>query len=283
MIRKISFVLLFVLLLTPFYFMLIGSVQNMFGIMIMPPRLIPYEITMFNYHFLLFGSKDMAGGGITLKWNSFQWLVNTLFIVSGTVCASVFISTTAGYSFAFYKFKFKKVLWSLFLLGIMIPRISMIIPTFVIVKKLQLSGTLFAVILSTSFAPMGMYLAKIFFQSIPISLLESARLDGASERQILQKIVIPVSRPIITALSLFASIGALQDYIWQMLILQSADRQTLLVGFIRAIMIRGGGDLNVNPLGKSFAAGVLLLLPLLIVFLIANKYFVESLGGAIKE
>jgi ABC-type glycerol-3-phosphate transport system permease component len=270
MIKKIVLVLIFIILVFPVYFMLIGSFQDIGRLLKMPPSLLPYSITLNNY-ILIF------------KWPIFRWIINTLLVVSATVLISVLLSSLTGYAFAFYKYKYKKLIWNMLLIGIMIPRISLIIPTYIIIKKLGIQGSLLGVILPTVLAPFSLYLARNYFETIPFSLLESARLDGANELQIIYKIIVPMSKPIITALALFASIASLQDYIWQMLVLQNEGRQTLLVGLVRNVMQRGGGDLNINPLGRGFAVGIILLIPLLIIFLVANKYFTQSLGGAIKE
>ena len=166
----------------------------------------------------------------------------------------------------------------------MIPRISMLIPLFVIIKDLKLSGSLIATILPNSISPMEMYLARNYFESIPKSIIESARIDGANEWQILKMIIIPVSKPIISVIALFSGVFALQDYIWQMLVLVDENKQTLLVGIMKLVMRRGGdANLGVNPVGRSFAAGILLLFPLVVLFLIGNKYFIEGLQGAVKE
>lgn len=271
MIKKTILILFFIILMLPVYFMIIGSLQDIHGVMKMPPRLIPSNMILDNYLKLF-------------SWNVRIWLFNSILVCTGTVILSVFLSCSGGYVFSFYRFKYKKIIWSSLLVGMMIPRISMIIPLYVIMRKLGLSGTLYAVVFPIVFSPVGLYLARNYFSTIPISLLESARLDGANEFQILYKIVMPVSKPIIVALSVFASIGVLQDYIWQMLVLQDQEKQTLLVGLMRQVMIRGGGaDTNVNPIGRTLAVGVVLLLPLLVIFLVANKYFVSSLSGAMKE
>jgi len=250
--------------------MFTGSLQDIHGVMVMPPRFIPHNPNLDNYRYLL-------------KNNAIMWGKNTTIVVLGTVITSVIISIATGYAFATYKFKLKKALWMVLLSQMMIPRISLLIPLYIVMKNLHLSGKLLAVILPVALTPMGIYLARNYFESIPKSIIESARIDGATEIQILRLIVIPISKPIISALSLFAGIGALQDYIWQSLVLQKVELQTLLVGLMRMAMERGGGELNINPVGRSFAVGILLLLPLLIIFLIANKYFTESLGGAVKE
>jgi ABC-type glycerol-3-phosphate transport system permease component len=225
--KKAFVIFIFILLLLPMWFMFTGSLQNSIKVMKMPPDIIPRHATMANYLAML-------------NWPLMKWTTNTILTTASTILLTILICSTAGYAFAFYKFRFKEALWALLLVGMMIPRISMIIPLFVIMRKLALSGTLLACILPISYYPVGLFLARTFFESIPISLLESARLDGAHEWQILFHIVMPMSRPIVTALGLFASINALQDYLWQMLVLQKEGNQTLLVGMMKAIMSRMG-------------------------------------------
>lgn len=270
-INKIILIFIFILLLIPIYFMVIGSFQDIQGIFVMPPNLFPKRITLSNY-------------SILLKENAFIWLTNTVIVTVATVFLSVLVSATAGYAFSVYNYKHKNILWSILLIQMMIPKISLFIPWFVIIKDLKLSGTLTATILPVVLSPMGMYLARNYFESIPKSIIESARMDGANEWQILRMIIIPVSKPIVSVLGLFAGVSVLQDYVWQMLVLSDAKKQTLIVGLIRQSMNRTGDiALLVNPVGMSFAAGTLLLLPLIALFLIGNKYFIEGLQGAVKE
>lgn len=250
--------------------MFIGSLQDIHGIMKMPPNMIPYRPNLDNYMYLL-------------AQNALIWFKNTIIVVVSTILISVTLSISAGYVFSMYKFKLKKQLWLLYLAQMMIPRISLLIPLYVIMKHLHLSGKQLAVILPIALSPMGVYLARNYFDSIPKSIIESARIDGASEFQILRFIVAPISKPIIAALSLFSGIGALQDYLWQMLVLQKPERQTLLVGLMRKAAERGTTEMGVNPIGRSFATGILLLLPLVVIFLFANKFFVEGISGAVKE
>ena len=272
MIRKSLLIMFFILLLLPIYWMFIGSFQDTGGLMSTPPKMIPNHVIILNYVFFF----D--------NWPVVKWLYNTIFVTIFTVIISTIVSLMTAYVFAFYKFAINNILWHIFLIGIMLPRISLLIPTYIIIKNIGLSGQLWAVILPLCFSPIGIYLARNYFESIPISLLESARLDGANELQVLYKIVAPLSKPIVTALALFSSIGVLQDYIWQMLVLQNESNQTLIVGLIKAAMMRGGGDLNINPIGRQMAVGIILLFPLLLIFLIANKYFTKDmLSGAVKE
>jgi len=260
------------LMIAPVWFTVVGSFQDLYGTFIMPPELLPSHPTLVNYQWV-------AEQHIVL------WFSNTVAIVVSVVVLSTIISTTGGYAFAFYQFRGKRILWAVLLAGIMIPRMAMLVPLFVVVRKLHLSGSALAVILPTAFAPVGLYLARTYFETIPKSLLESARLDGASEPRILWHIVAPISKPIVTATALFAAVGSLNDYLWQMLQLQRPRVQTLLVGLMRETMRRSGaGDITpINPIGRSLASAVVLLIPLVVIFVIANRFFTTALGGAIKE
>lgn len=261
----------FVLLLLPVWFLFVGSLQDIHGVFTMPPRLVPIDATLSNYRWVA-GIEGVA-----------RWAVNTLVVVALTVAGAVAVTTMTGYVFAFYDWRGKAAIWVLLLSGIMVPRMSLIVPLFVVARRLGISGTLFAAALPLMYAPMSMYIARMYFESVPDAVLEAARIDGATELRILRSIVAPMSRPIVAAVALFAGMGALGDYLWQMLQLQRHEMRTLLIGLIRESMQRGGGEMAVNPIGKSFAVGAVLLVPMLAVFLTTSRYFVSAIGSAVKE
>jgi multiple sugar transport system permease protein len=272
LVKKLFLVLLFIVMFIPVYFMIIGGFQNITGIMKTPPNLIPVNPTLRNYEMIL-------------SLPLLKWLYNSIIVTVSTVIFTILLSASTGYSFAFYNWKFKELLWGIMLVGLMVPRISFIIPTFVIIKKLSLSGSLIAAIIPNIYSCGSIYLTRIYFETVPKSLLESARLDGASEVQVLWHIVMPMSKPLITTIALFSAIGALGDYLWQMLILQREENQTLIVGMIMSVIKLGNNTIQggINPFGMQLAVGTVLLLPLLIIFLLANKHFTQNIGGAIKE
>jgi len=271
MVKKLFLVCIFIIMLIPMYFMLICSFQDIHGVMKMPPDIFPQNITFKNY--------------TMMKAYPFaRWIANTVFITGITSVVSCFITLSASYAFVFFEFPHKKKLWVTMLLTIMIPRIVLIIPTYVIVKKLGIAGTLWPAILVLLYNPGGMFLGRLYFDTVPKSLLESARLDGANEMQVLWKIVAPMSLPIVILLLLTMGIMAMTDFIWQMLVLQKPAMQTLLIGIIaKATELGNTIQMGVEPIGRKMASGVILVFPLLVIFLIANKYFTQDIGGAVKE
>jgi len=269
---KILIIILAAIVLFPMYFLFIGSLYQNTKFIIMPPNLFPLDATLDNYYVVLH------------NLNIIKWAFNTIVVLAFTTIGNIFVNIVAGYAFSFYQFRFKKILWMLLLFGVMVPRISIIIPLFKVINILHLSGELLAVILPCLFNPMFLYLSKIYFDSIPKSLVESARIDGAHEIQVLFYIVMPISLPLVTTIGIFSSIGSMQDWIWQSLQLQKNNNLTALVGMVRAMYGQAWAlQGNKNFIGQSFAIGVVLILPVLIIFIFASRYFVNSLSGAIKE
>ena len=269
---KIVFIAMFAILILPFYVMLNGSLQNIYGILAMPPRMYPVNPTLQNYQVLF-------------SWPLGTFAFNTIIVVMATVVLSTLISCITGYAFAFFEFPFKRILWVVLLFGIMVPYISLVIPRFVVIRHIGLSGTLASVILPIAFSPTNIYLARCFFESAPRSLLESARIDGANELQILTQIVMPISKPIISVLDLLTAIVSMGDYLWQMLCLQDIEKQTLLIGLMKGVRQSAGvPGTTISPFGKSMAASVILFIPMLVIFLIGNRFFVDGIHmGAVKE
>lgn len=269
--RRVALVLAAAVCIAPLWFLGVGSLLKGSLVMMMPPRFIPRMPTIDNYRWALSQRGVVA------------WAANTAIVVAATCVGTCAVTCAAGYAFSVFRFPLKRTLWALLLSGMMVPRIALVIPLFVVTNRLGISGTLWSVILPGLLSPMGLWLARTYFDSVPRSLIESARIDGAHDGAILVRVVAPLSRPIVTALGLFASIGALQDWMWQALQLQEPERQTLLVGWIRATMARSVPGNDVNPIGHSMAVGVLLLVPLVALFAAANRYFVGTLEGAMKE
>lgn len=268
---KLYLLVLFILVLLPLWFMLVYSFEDVRGVLRMPPRIIPSSPTLANYQYIA-------------TWPLLKWAGNSIVAVSVTVIISIVVYAMAGYVFAFKRFKYINILWSILIVGMMVPRMSLMIPLYVTVKQIGLAGSMAAVILTSIYAPVHLFLARNFMQGIPVSILESAKIDGAGEWCVLFRIVVPLALPVFTVIALFTSINVLGDYVWQSLVFQFGNVQTLIVGMMKKVMERGGGDWNVNPLGRQMAVGVILMTPLLVIFGVANKYFVTGISiGGVKE
>ena len=254
----------------PIYWMFAGSLMPMSGIMARPV-LLPRPVSLENYRLLLNGTPFV------------RWIVNTIVIAIVMVISSVTVSAMAGYGFATQR-RLAWLYW-MFLVSIMIPRQVLVIPLFVLIRWVQLSGTRFAAILPALFHPVGIFIYRNYVESIPPQMIDCARIDGASERQVLWSIIVPLSRSALALLSIMKFCEAMTDFLWQFLVLQSPGKQTLVVGLMARVMMRGGGsDMNINPIGIKLAAGVILFLPLLVIFVVLQKHFISGImTGGVKE
>jgi len=232
-----------------------------------PPSLLPYAYTLENYQ-----------KAFSLRFLP-RWIVNTLLLATILIVASTLITGAAGYVFCFAKFRWVKVLFWLMMSPIFVTRYVLLISQFIIVGKLHLNG-LAAVVSMSVFWSTGIYLFRNYFRSIPASIVESARIDGASEWTILTRIVLPVSQPILGASIVFLGMGALGDYVWQYLNLQTKESQTFLVGLMTSTL----NVYAVKNIGYDLAIGTLLFLPYLALFAVSSRYFIGGLtGGSLKE
>ena len=265
--RLLLLAIICIAFLFPVWLMIMNSFTPAMGFLRMPPRLLPYTFTLKNYEIAL-----------SLRYMS-RWILNTIIVMGVTIVGGVLINGAAGYVFAFAKFRFLKVLFVALIIPIFVSSYTTIIAKFIIVGKLGMPG-LMAVLSMSIFWPTGIYLFRNYFRSMPVSLVESARLDGAWEWTILMRVVLPVCKPILGASIVFLGMGALGSYIWQMLNLQAIETRTFIVGLILSAI----DVYAVKNIGYEMAVGTLLFLPYLLIFSFSSRYFLEGLtGGALKE
>jgi ABC-type glycerol-3-phosphate transport system permease component len=256
-----------VALFFPIYLMIENSFTPALAFLKVPPDLLPYDFTLANYKKLF--AIPLLG----------RWAINSLVIVVAIVSIGLVTSCAAGYVFAYAKGKvFRYLFWAM-LSPMFVTSFVLIISRFLVIRFLHINGTM-AVILMPLFWPTGIYLSRNYFQAIPASLLESARIDGANEVTILMRVVLPVSQPLVGACVAFLGMGAMGDYIWAHLNLRSPAMKTYLVGLIQSTM----EIYAVKNIGYNLAVGVMLFIPYLIVFSLSSRYFITGLTmGALKE
>lgn len=232
---------------------------------------LPKSFTLDNYIKLFTNSSFPFG----------RWFVNTLFVATMTCIISTFITVAMAYSLSRIKFKFRNRFLKLALVLNMFPGFMSMIAVYYILKALGLTQTLTALILLYSAgAALGFYIAKGFFDTIPYSLDESAMIDGATRLDIFLKITLPLSKPIIVYTALLSFMGPWVDFIFAQVILGDAtSKYTVAIGLFSMLQPD-----TINEWFMPFTAGsILIAVPITILFIFMQKYYVEGItGGSVK-
>ncbi len=253
--------------LLPLYWMIVGSFKLTLNAMAVPPEFWPKAPTAANWIKLL--------GPETSTW---RWFLNSIVISAGSAVLAIITSGLAGYVFGKKDFPGKTFLFWLIIITMMLPKQISLIPLFILMKNLAWINTFQGMIAPWIAYPFGIFLIKQYMPTIPDELLDAARIDGASEIGIFARIIIPLSRPAVGALAIFAFVNGWNDYIWQLIMATKRDMFTLPVGVSQLVSALSRVDLGVAMAGATFA-----LIPMLIVFLVFQDYFVKGITmGSVK-
>jgi multiple sugar transport system permease protein len=232
----------------------------------LPPPLWPSRVTLAHYR-ELFERLHLA-----------RYFANSLLIATVVTLLSVVINSMAGYALAKFRFRGRDALFRLMLGGLIIPAQVAMIPLFLLMKQLGLVNTYWAVILPACASIFGIFLIRQYAFSIPDALLDAARVDGASEWQIYRRIVLPLLRPILVTLGVFTFMVTWNDFMWPLVALVDGDLRTLPV----ALAVLSGEHVQDTEL--MMAGSVLTLLPVLLLFMFVQRYYVEGItAGSLKE
>jgi multiple sugar transport system permease protein len=204
-----------------------------------------------------------------------QWIVNSIVIAGIGTVITVVVALLAGYAFAKFSFRGRNVLFGAFLVTIVIPAQVTLVPSFLVVVNLRLVDTIWAVILPRAADAIAIFIARQFMLKIPDALLEAARIDGAGELTIFRRVVLPMSGPLIGVLVILGFMGKWNDFLWPLITLQGTENLTLPVA-LSSMQSSGIFD---NPWGPIMAIAFLSLLPLLIVFLLFQRTFVQGIAS----
>jgi multiple sugar transport system permease protein len=266
--RAVAVVLLSLALLFPTYWMIAGSLQPLAGVLRIPPELIPRRLTLANYA-TLFAHNPIA-----------RWAANTGALAVVSTLGAVLTAAMAGYAFAVYRLP-KWLYWA-FVAALAVPRVAIVIPQFVTFRVLGLGRGWVGVLLPLLSYPVGVLLFRVQAEALPGSIHDAAKMDGASEWQTFTRLILPLCTPALGIMAIGKGMEALGDYLWQSLLLTGRESMTLIVGLVAATARRQ--EIAVNPIGATLAAGVLMMLPMLLVFLVFQRSFKQSLlGGSSKE
>lgn len=259
-----------VLNLFPVYFMVTSAFKPSHIVSRMPPEWFPKTPTLQNFQELFSNGKV------------FIWTANSFLIAGGTTLMVAVVSALAAYAFAKLPFTGKHVMFIVFISALMIPKEIFIVPLFKVTQNLRLTrtmaGTYLGIMLPNVALPFGVFLLKQFFDTIPDSLRESARLDGCSEFRAFIKIMLPIAKPGIAALCILMFVQVWNDYLWQMVMINRDNMKTLQLGVASMQMD------NQPNYGLKFAGATCAALPMLIVFIAFQRYFTQGITmGAVKE
>ena len=249
-----------IFMLFPFYWMLVTAVKPVNEIFAFPPKLWPSEFHWENFREVL----ELRDFGTYFKNSAIVTLIATVI----TVC----INLLAGYAFAKYQFKGKEFLFLIVLSTLMIPLQVIMIPNFIIISKLGMINTYQGLILPPCAEAFGLLLSRQFLSTLPDALIESARIDGASEFHIFRSIILPNSGSLLSVLIIFTFMWRWNDFQWPLIILSDSGMYTVQLGLS---MLNGSNYVNWNQL---MSASLLSILPVIIIFFIFQKQFVQGIA-----
>lgn len=241
----------------PFLWMIFSSLKTNAEISQMVPTLLPKNPTLNNFKELF----ERLNFGIYLK----NTLIVTLFSFLG-----LFLNAMAGYGFSKYDFKGKHGLFLLVLATMMIPGQVTMIPVYLILNSVGLTNTLMGIVLPGLAGAFGIFLFRQFMSTISDELLEAARLDGANEWYIFFRIVLPLTRPILAVQGILTFIGGWNSFLWPLIIANDEKYYTLSVG-LQLLQGQHGTDYSLQMAGATF-----MVVPILIVFMIFQKYILQG-------
>jgi len=200
------------------------------------------------------------------------WLVNSVLISVVSVLISLFISLLAGYAFAKYRFRGRSGIFALILVTVMVPIQVFMVPEFIIISKLGMVDSRWAVILPSAAQAISIFMARQFMQGIPDELIEAARVDGAGEFAIFLRVVLPNSGPLIGVLTILTFVWRWNDFVWPLVALQTPDQYTMSVGLAS---LNGAYS---HPWDQIMAVTLLSMIPVIVVFLVFQRRFVAGIA-----
>ena len=248
--------------LLPAVWVLVTSLKRTQDIVRLPPEWIPSPITLAHYGEVFWSARTASIG---------RAFVNSTAVALATVVLLVMISALAAYPLARMQFPGKNFVFGMLVGSLMVPNIIGLIPLYVLMQALGWLSTYQALVIPELATAFGVFLLRQFFLSLPSELEDAARIDGANTWQVFARILLPLSKPALAALSIFAFRISWNDFTWPLIAMNKQEMFTLPVALS---LLRGA--YTSESYGPIMAGAVVSALPLLIVFLIANRHIVEG-------
>jgi multiple sugar transport system permease protein len=251
----------------PFLYMISTALKGPVFVFEFPPRLIPLEPTLENF-VSAWTANDFS-----------RYFLNSIFVSITTVACILLLGSMMAFAFARYQFVGKKFLFALVIFFMTMPALCLIMPQFILARDLALTDKIAGLIVADTAQnlPFAVFLLRGFIEEIPREIEEAARMDGASSWDVYRKIILPLSKPALATSATFAFLGAWDEYVWASTIITTPELRTLPV----AIATYQG--VHTTNWGLVFAASLIAVVPVLIVFVALQKYYVKGMiAGAVK-
>jgi multiple sugar transport system permease protein len=227
-----------------------------------PPTFFPRTWTFQNYQ-TIFNDPNVPIG---------RFYANSLFVACARVLITLFTSSLAGYIFAKYTFWGKRAAFTFILAQLMIPFQVVMIPAYLILVRLNLVNSLWGLIIPSMVDAFGIFLVRQFVESIPSELMDAARIDGASEFGIYRRIMLPQMGAVLATLGIFTFMATWNDYLWPLIVITDHEKRTL------PLLLTWYNSQHGNRPGLTMAASVLVLLPILLVYVIFQRWIVRGVA-----
>ena len=268
-----------VLTLFSFYWMLplligvIGSFTSQYSFTYAPGNLIPVDGFTWDNYVSLFNQHELDGTRIPVE----RWILNSFLVASANTFLYLLIAGAAAYAFVFLRFKFRSVLFLVIIFTMVIPGIATMAPQLSNIANLGISKSLWALILPGLGGVGGLYLIRQFYLSIPMDLIESARIDGASDIRIFFKIVLPLAKTVFLVQGLFCFMGSWNDLFWPQIVIGTSNKElwTLPVGVAYL-----SSSKTANSMGLSLASAIFSAFPIFILYLFTQNKIIEGVASS---
>lgn len=251
--------------LVPMLWMLFASFMPAGEANTYPPHFLPSRATTEHYRALF------------TRLNLGRYALNSALVAGVVTVVSLAVNSMAGYAFAKLRFKGRDSIFRVLAAGLVVPVQVVMLPVFLLMKELGLVNTYAGVIIPTLASIFGIFLVRQYTQALPDELLDAARIDGAGEFRIYWEIVVPVIRPILATLAIWTFLSTWNDFMWPLIILTDDARYTLPVALANLV-----GE-HAQDTELMMAGSVLTVLPVLVVFLALQRYYVAGITlGSVK-
>jgi len=255
-----------ILTLAPIVWMVSASFMPTGQSAAFPPPFVPKDVT-FEHYARLFTGIRLA-----------RYLFNSAFLALSVTAISLAVNSMAGYAFAKYRFRGRDRLFRLLIASMVIPSQVTMLPLFLMLNKMGLINTYLGVIIPGIAGIFGIFLIRQFAMSIPDSLIEAARMDGASDFRIYWSLVLPLCKPILVTLAIFTFMGTWNDFLWPLIVMTDDSMYTLPVAIANLSLE------HVQDTELMMAGAVMTVAPVLILFASVQKYYISGImAGSLKE